>query len=103
MKLPYNKLHISCKNFLGRNHINCQIAVPNSFTHQSTIARSNRDLPVSFRMNKDEVASKLTKIDKLMNELIFAFMQTGMSYRHAEEEIFRMPKRKRLSNETEDG
>jgi hypothetical protein len=32
-------------------------------------------------MNKDEVARKLTKIDKLMNELIFAFMQTGMTYR----------------------
>ena len=54
-------------------------------------------------MNKDEVARKLTKVNQLMNELIFAFMQTGMSYRHAEEEIFRMPKRKRLSNETEDG
>ena len=101
--MPYNKLHISCKNFLGRNHINCQIAVPNSFTHQSTIARSNRDLQVSFRMNEEEITRRLTKIDQLMNELIFGFMQTGMSYRHAEEEIFRMLKRKRLSNETEDG
>ena len=54
-------------------------------------------------MHKDEVARKLTKIDKLMNELIFAFMQTGMSYKQAEEEVFRMLKRKRLSNETEDG
>ena len=54
-------------------------------------------------MTKDEVARKLTKIDKLMNELIFAFMQTGMSYRQAEEEIFTMLKRKRLSKETEDG
>ena len=53
-------------------------------------------------MNKDEVASKLTKIDKLMNELIFAFMQSGMSYKQAEEEVFRMLKRKRLSKEAED-
>ena len=54
-------------------------------------------------MNKDEVASKLTKIDKLMNELIFAFMQTGMTYRRAEQEVFKILKRKRLSKETEDG
>jgi hypothetical protein len=54
-------------------------------------------------MNKDEVARKLTKVDKLTNELIFAYMPTGMSYRHAEEEVFRMLKRKRLSKETEDG
>ena len=54
-------------------------------------------------MNEEEITRRLTKIDQLMNELIFGFMQTGMSYRHAEEEIFRMPKRKRLSNETEDG
>ena len=53
-------------------------------------------------MNKDEVASKLTKIDKLMNELIFAFMQTGMSYRRAEEQVFRMLKRTRSSKESED-
>jgi hypothetical protein len=53
-------------------------------------------------MTKDEVARKLTKIDKLMNELIFAFMQTGMSYRQAEEEIFKMLKRKRSSKETKD-
>jgi hypothetical protein len=37
-----------------------------------------------------------------MNELIFAFMQTGMTYRQAEEEVFRMLKRTRLSKETED-
>ena len=53
-------------------------------------------------MNEDEITVKLTKIDQLMNQLIFAFMQTGMSYRQAEEEIFRMLKRKRLSKETED-
>ena len=53
-------------------------------------------------MNKDEVARKLTKVNQLMNELIFAFMQTGMSYRHAEEEVFRMLKRKRLLKETKD-
>ena len=53
-------------------------------------------------MNKDEVARKLTKIDKLMNELIFAFMQTGMSYRQAEEEVFRMLKRTRSPKQMED-
>ena len=52
-------------------------------------------------MNKDEVARKLTKVNQLMNELIFAFMQTGMSYRQAEEEVFGMLNRKRLSKETE--
>ena len=51
-------------------------------------------------MNKDEVVRKLTKIDKLMNELIFAFMQTGMPYRQAEEEVFTMLKRMRVSKET---
>ena len=53
-------------------------------------------------MNKDEVARKLSKVNQLMDQLIFAFMQTGMSYRYAEEEVFRMLKRKRLSKETED-
>jgi hypothetical protein len=53
-------------------------------------------------MHKDEVARKLTNIDKLMNELIFAFMQTGMSYRQAEEELFRRLKSKRSSKESED-
>ena len=53
-------------------------------------------------MNKDEVARKLTKIDKLMSEVIFAFMQTGMSYRQAEEEVFRMLKGTRSSKETKD-
>ena len=52
-------------------------------------------------MNKDEVARRLTKVNQLMNELIFAFMQTGMSYRQAEEEVFGMLNRKRLSKETE--
>ena len=54
-------------------------------------------------MTKDEFRRKLTKVDQILDELIFAFMQTGMSYRQAEEEIFTMLKRKRLSKETEDG
>jgi hypothetical protein len=33
----------------------------------------------------DEVARKLSKVNQLMDELIYAFMQTGMSYRQAEE------------------
>ena len=53
-------------------------------------------------MHKDEVARKLTKVNQLMDQLIFAFMQTGMSYRQAEEEVFSMLKRKRLSKESED-
>jgi hypothetical protein len=31
-----------------------------------------------------------------MNKLIFAFMKKGMSYREAEEELFRRLKRKRF-------
>jgi hypothetical protein len=53
-------------------------------------------------VTKDEVARKLTKVNQLMDELIYAFMQTGMSYRQAEEEVFRMLKRNRLSEETKD-
>ena len=53
-------------------------------------------------MNKEEVAKKLAKLDQIMNELIFAFMQSGMSYKQAEEEVFRMLKRKRLLKETKD-
>ena len=53
-------------------------------------------------MNEDEITVKLTKIDQLMNQLIFAFMQTGMSYRQAEEELFRRLKRKRFIKETDD-
>jgi hypothetical protein len=53
-------------------------------------------------MNKDEVARKLTRVNQLMDQLIFAFMQTGMSYRQAEEQVFRMLKRTRSSKESED-
>jgi hypothetical protein len=41
-------------------------------------------------VTKDEVARKLTKVNQLMDELIYAFMQTGMSYRQEEEDVFRM-------------
>jgi hypothetical protein len=44
---------------------------------------------------------KLAKLDALMNQLIFAFMKRGMTYKQAKEEVFRMLKR-RLSKETED-
>jgi hypothetical protein len=37
-----------------------------------------------------------------MNKLIFAFMQRGMSYRQADEELFRRLKRKKLSKEAKD-
>ena len=53
-------------------------------------------------MNKHEVARKLTKVNQIMDELIYALMQTGMTYRQAEEEVFRMLKRKRSSKETKD-
>ena len=45
---------------------------------------------------------KLAKLDALMNQLIFAFIKRGMTYKQAKEEVFRMLKRKRLSRETED-
>jgi hypothetical protein len=53
-------------------------------------------------MTKDEFTRKFAKLNQIMNELIFAFMQTGMTYRQAEEEIFRRLKRTRSSKETED-
>jgi hypothetical protein len=53
-------------------------------------------------MTKDEFTKKFTKVNQLMNELIFALMQTGMSYRHAGEEVFTMLKRMRVSKETKD-
>ena len=53
-------------------------------------------------MTKDEFTGKLVKLNQIMNELIFAFMQTGMSYRQAGEEVFKMLKRKRSSKETKD-
>jgi hypothetical protein len=53
-------------------------------------------------MNKDEVARKFTKVNQLMDQLIFAFMQTGMSYRQAEEEVFSMLQRKRSSKESKE-
>ena len=53
-------------------------------------------------MTKDEFTRKLVKLDQIMNELIYAMMQTGMTYRQAEEEVFTLLKRKRLSKETKD-
>jgi hypothetical protein len=53
-------------------------------------------------MTKDEFTRKLTKVNQLMNELIYALMQTGMTYRHAEEEVFTTLKRMRSSKETKD-
>ena len=37
-------------------------------------------------MTKDEFTRKLAKLNQIMNELIYALMQTGMTYRQAEEE-----------------
>ena len=53
-------------------------------------------------MTKDEFTRKFAKLNQIMNELIFAFMQTGMTYRQAEEETFRMLKMKRSSKEIKD-
>jgi hypothetical protein len=47
-------------------------------------------------MNKDEIAKKLKKIDQLIDGVVFAFMQTKMSYTQAEEEVFRMLQKKRF-------
>ena len=54
-------------------------------------------------MDEEEITRRLTKLDQLMNTLIFAFMQRGMSYREAEEELFKRLKRKRFSKEAEEG
>ena len=53
-------------------------------------------------MTKDEFTRKLTKLNQIMDELIYALMQTGMSYKQAEEEVFRVLKRTRSSKESED-
>jgi hypothetical protein len=53
-------------------------------------------------MDEEEITRSLTKLDQFMNKLIFAFMQKGISYRQAEEELFRRLKRKRYPRETED-
>ena len=53
-------------------------------------------------MNKDEVVRKLTKVNQIMDELIFGLMQTGMTYRQAEEEVFTTLKGMRVSKETKD-
>ena len=53
-------------------------------------------------MNKHEVALKLMKLNQIMDELIYAFMLTEMSYKQAEEEVFRTLKRTSSSKETED-
>jgi RNA polymerase sigma factor for flagellar operon FliA len=37
-------------------------------------------------MDEEEIARRLTKLDQLMNQRIFAYMQMGMSYRQAEED-----------------
>jgi hypothetical protein len=42
--------------------------------------------------------TKLIKVDALMNQLIFYLHATGMTYKQAKEEVFKMMKRKRLSN-----
>ena len=52
-------------------------------------------------MKQEEIARRLTKIDQLMNQLIFAFMKMGMSYRQAEDELFMRLKRKRFPKEAE--
>ena len=45
------------------------------------------------QMTKDEFTRKLTQANQIMDELIYAFMQTEMSYERAEEEVFTMLKR----------
>ena len=50
-------------------------------------------------MNKNEVARKLTKVNQIMEEVIYGLTQTGMTYRQAEEEVFTMLNRMRVSKE----
>ena len=47
-------------------------------------------------MTKDEFTRKLARLNQIMNELIYGLMQTGMTYRQAEEEVFTMLKRMRV-------
>ena len=42
-------------------------------------------------MTKDEFTRKLSKLNQVMNELIYALMQTGMTYRQAEEKVIGFP------------
>jgi len=53
-------------------------------------------------MTKDEFTRKLARLNQIMNELIYGLMQTGMTYRQAEEEVCTMLKRMRVSKETKD-
>ena len=53
-------------------------------------------------MTKDECTRMLTKVNQIMDEVIYGLMQTGMTYRQAEEEVFTMLKRMRSSKETKD-
>ena len=53
-------------------------------------------------MTKDEFRRKLSKVNQILDELIYALMQTEMTYRQAEEEVFTMLKRTRSSKETKD-
>ena len=53
-------------------------------------------------MTKDEITRKLAKLNQVMDELIYGLRQTGMSYRHAEDEVFTMLKRMRSSKEIKD-
>jgi len=57
---------------------------------------------VSILMTKDEFTRKLTKVSQIVDELIFGLMQTGMTYRQAEEEVFTTLKGMRVSKETKD-
>ena len=56
-----------------------------------------------LRMDEEEITRGLTKLHQLMNKLIFAFMKMGMSYKQAEEEMFRRLKQKGFFEESEDG
>jgi hypothetical protein len=53
-------------------------------------------------MDKDEFTAKLTKVNRIIDEVIYGLMQTGMSYRQAEEEVFTTLKRMRSSKEAKD-
>ena len=57
---------------------------------------------VSILMTKDEFTRKLTRVSQIVDEGIFGLMQTGMTYRQAEEEVFTTLKGMRVSKETKD-
>jgi len=87
---------------------NMQACQPQDNAKLGGLKTENRQIHIvhcirlEYDRNEEEITRRLTKIDQLMNQMIFGFMQRGMSYREAEGELFKRLERKRFSKETED-